>query len=152
MCFFICSVLVYYLRSKSKARIEMVKLLKEMLYIEAKDKEFLLANITRVTQNNGKQQHLTSQCCFFENKIFFLPNTEWLFDDCVKQTPPRTPRFNRSNRKLDKYTNRMFGNDVNGKFTEIDFNENKNTIRYKSTPNITRNSRSTNGNADLTKL
>lgn len=47
------SGLVYYLRSKSKARIEMVKLLKEMLYIEAKDKEFLLANITRVTQNNG---------------------------------------------------------------------------------------------------
>lgn len=32
----------------------MVKLLKEMLYIEAKDKEFLLANITRVTQENGK--------------------------------------------------------------------------------------------------
>lgn len=50
-CYF--SVLVYYLRSKSKARIEMVKLLKEMLYIEAKDKEFLLANITRITQNNG---------------------------------------------------------------------------------------------------
>lgn len=44
---------MYYLRSKSKARIEMVKLLKQMLYIEAKDKEFLLANITRVTQNNG---------------------------------------------------------------------------------------------------
>lgn len=53
--FFFCrSVLVYYLRSKSKARIEMVKLLKQMLLIEAKDKAFLLANITRVTQNNGK--------------------------------------------------------------------------------------------------
>lgn len=32
----------------------MVKLLKEMIFIEAKDKEFLLANITRVTQENGK--------------------------------------------------------------------------------------------------
>lgn len=39
----------------------MVKLLKQMLYIEAKDKEFLLANITRVTQNNG----------ISENSVFF---------------------------------------------------------------------------------
>lgn len=31
----------------------MVKLLKEMLYLEAKDKEFLLTNITRVTQGKG---------------------------------------------------------------------------------------------------
>lgn len=45
------SVLVYYLRSKSKARIGMVKLLKEMLYMEAKDKEFLLSCITRITQD-----------------------------------------------------------------------------------------------------
>lgn len=35
----------------------MVKLLKEMLYIEAKDKEFLLANITRITQNNGNYKN-----------------------------------------------------------------------------------------------
>lgn len=48
-----CSVVVYYLRSKSLARIAMVKLLKEMLYLEAKDKEFLLTNITRVTQGKG---------------------------------------------------------------------------------------------------
>lgn len=32
----------------------MVKLLKEMIFIEGKDKEYLLANITRVTQENGK--------------------------------------------------------------------------------------------------
>ncbi|XP_031627951.1 transmembrane channel-like protein 5 [Contarinia nasturtii] len=56
-------VLVYYLRSKSRARIEMVKLLKQMLYTEAKDKEFLLANITRITQNN-----------------------EWLLDDFMNQS------------------------------------------------------------------
>jgi len=43
-------VIVYYLRSKSKARIAMVKLLKEMLQLEAKDKEFLLSNITRITE------------------------------------------------------------------------------------------------------
>lgn len=44
-------VIVYYLRSKSKARGVMVKLLKDMLYLEAKDKEFLLANITNITKN-----------------------------------------------------------------------------------------------------
>lgn len=50
---FLFSVIVYYLRSKSKARIKMVKLLRQMLQTEAKDKAFLLANITRVSQNNG---------------------------------------------------------------------------------------------------
>ncbi|XP_055912980.1 transmembrane channel-like protein 5 [Eupeodes corollae] len=44
-------VMVYYLRSKSKARGKMVKLLKDMLYIEAKDKEFLVMHITRITKN-----------------------------------------------------------------------------------------------------
>lgn len=47
------SVVVYYLRSKSKARIGMVKILKEMLFLEAMDKEFLLSNITRITQGKG---------------------------------------------------------------------------------------------------
>lgn len=64
------SVLVYYLRSKSRARIEMVKLLKEMLYIEAKDKEFLLANITRVTQNNGSLNNLS----IFYHDVFEIFN------------------------------------------------------------------------------
>lgn len=45
------SVIVYYLRSKSLARTAMVKLLKDMLYLEAKDKEFLLAYITKVTHD-----------------------------------------------------------------------------------------------------
>lgn len=44
-------VIVYYLRSKSLARGVMVKLLKDMLYLEAKDKEYLLANITKVTKD-----------------------------------------------------------------------------------------------------
>lgn len=48
------SVVVYYLRSKSKARIGMVKILKEMLSLEAMDKEFLLSNITRITQGKGE--------------------------------------------------------------------------------------------------
>lgn len=46
-------VLVYYLRAKAKAQIAMVKLLKEMLFFEGQDKEFLLSNISRVTQ--GKE-------------------------------------------------------------------------------------------------
>lgn len=38
----------------------MVKLLKEMIYIEGKDKEYLLANITRVTQENGEPRTFQS--------------------------------------------------------------------------------------------
>lgn len=45
------SALVYYLRAKSSARRLMVKLLKEMIYLEAKDKEFLLNRIISVSKN-----------------------------------------------------------------------------------------------------
>ncbi|XP_059609455.1 transmembrane channel-like protein 5 [Phlebotomus argentipes] len=45
-------VIVYYLRSKSRARIGMVKLLKEMLYMEARDKEFLLGHIMKLAQQS----------------------------------------------------------------------------------------------------
>lgn len=44
------SVIVYYLRAKAHGQIAKVKLLKEMLYLEAKDKEFLLGNISRLAQ------------------------------------------------------------------------------------------------------
>ncbi|XP_054730198.1 transmembrane channel-like protein 7 [Anastrepha obliqua] len=47
----IMSSLVYYLRAKSRARRLMVKLLKEMIYLEAKDKEFLLNRIMNFTKN-----------------------------------------------------------------------------------------------------
>ena len=46
-------VIVYYLRAKAHGQIAKVKLLKEMLYLEAKDKEFLLGNISRLAQ--GKE-------------------------------------------------------------------------------------------------
>ncbi|XP_055296530.1 transmembrane channel-like protein 7 [Sitodiplosis mosellana] len=83
-------VLVYYLRSKSKARIEMVKLLKEMLYIEAKDKEFLLANITRITENN-----------------------EWLLEDFMKQSQLLGP----CHKTVDRHTENGFSNRTNGKYS-----------------------------------
>lgn len=74
----IFSVLVYYLRSKSKARIAMVKLLKEMLIIEAKDKEFLLVNITRVSQGNGKWMfHLFLK--WFDWIVLFIYNDRMAF-------------------------------------------------------------------------
>ncbi|XP_055531630.1 transmembrane channel-like protein 5 [Wyeomyia smithii] len=47
------AVVAYYLRAKSKAQIAKVRLLKEMLCMEAKDKEFLLANISKITR--GKE-------------------------------------------------------------------------------------------------
>ncbi|XP_058443941.1 transmembrane channel-like protein 7 [Malaya genurostris] len=47
------AVVAYYLRAKSKAQIAKVKLLKEMLRMEAKDKEFLLANISKITRGKG---------------------------------------------------------------------------------------------------
>lgn len=44
------SVPVYYLRAKAHAQRGMVKILREMLAWEAKDKEFLLQRISKVTK------------------------------------------------------------------------------------------------------
>lgn len=58
----------------------MVKLLKEMIYIEGKDKEYLLANITRVTQENGEPRTFQSldynwsRRLSSSNKRFFPPS------------------------------------------------------------------------------
>ncbi|XP_069692484.1 transmembrane channel-like protein 7 isoform X2 [Periplaneta americana] len=41
---------VYYLRATSNAHMSMVRLLREMLVLEAKDKEFLLSSISKVTE------------------------------------------------------------------------------------------------------
>ncbi|KAF2879289.1 hypothetical protein ILUMI_26881 [Ignelater luminosus] len=43
-------VIVYYLRAKAYAQKDMVNILKNMLVLEAKDKEFLLENISKVTE------------------------------------------------------------------------------------------------------
>ncbi|XP_011179874.1 transmembrane channel-like protein 1 [Zeugodacus cucurbitae] len=53
------STLVYYLRAKSRARRLMVKLLKEMIYLEAKDKEFLLNRIMSVSKNKNRDWSLS---------------------------------------------------------------------------------------------
>jgi hypothetical protein len=45
-----CSVGVYYLRAKSHAQKSMVHRLREMLVLEAKDKEFLLNSFSKVAQ------------------------------------------------------------------------------------------------------
>ncbi|XP_049801979.1 transmembrane channel-like protein 5 isoform X1 [Schistocerca nitens] len=42
--------LAFYMRSKAAAHAEMIELLKDMLIIEAEDKEFLLTNIAKVTE------------------------------------------------------------------------------------------------------
>uniref|UniRef100_A0A336LSF5 CSON002460 protein n=1 Tax=Culicoides sonorensis TaxID=179676 RepID=A0A336LSF5_CULSO len=47
------TVIVYYLRAKSKAHTEMVKLLKEMLYLEGRDKAFLIHSIKELSQNSN---------------------------------------------------------------------------------------------------
>lgn len=47
------TVIVYYLRAKSRAHTEMVKLLKEMLYLEGRDKAFLISSIKQLTNNTG---------------------------------------------------------------------------------------------------
>ncbi|XP_067006643.2 transmembrane channel-like protein 5 isoform X1 [Anabrus simplex] len=47
---------VYYLRAQSKAQEHMVNILQEMLIVEAKDKEFLLTNLSKVTRGTCVSQ------------------------------------------------------------------------------------------------
>ncbi|XP_035897483.1 transmembrane channel-like protein 3 isoform X2 [Anopheles stephensi] len=51
-------VVTYYLRAKSRAQVAKVKLLKELLRMEAKDKEFLLANLSKVTRGKDSTEQL----------------------------------------------------------------------------------------------
>lgn len=82
-------VIVYYLRAKSRAHRTMVKILKEMLYLESKDKEFLLENIKKLTQDAGfifdepeqVQQGSSEKVDRFPTNI---PNTsKWTFDSNI---------------------------------------------------------------------
>lgn len=61
---FLCfSVGVYFLRAKSYEHRDMVLLLKEMLVLEAKDKEFLLDNISKVTNGREYSTNLQGTAC-----------------------------------------------------------------------------------------
>ncbi|XP_035791372.1 transmembrane channel-like protein 6 [Anopheles albimanus] len=60
-------VVAYYLRAKSRAQIAKVKLLKELLCMEAKDKEFLLANLSKIARGKecigeGLASERTEEC------------------------------------------------------------------------------------------
>lgn len=86
------SVIVYYLRSKSKARIAMVKMLKNMLVIEAKDKQYLLKRITRETKGKGKFQrrHLHTS----RSNLCLYSSTDWLFEEVNKNNNTIPRRLN----------------------------------------------------------
>lgn len=62
------SSIAYYMRAKSRSNIGMVKILKDMLRMEGIDKEFLLAEITKLTQGRDamfsmaeRQQQVVAQ-------------------------------------------------------------------------------------------
>lgn len=52
---YLCSAGVYYLRAQSLAQMQMVEILREMLHIEIRDKEFLLEKISQITQGRKSQ-------------------------------------------------------------------------------------------------
>lgn len=124
----------------------MVKLLKEMLFIEAKDKEFLLANITRITQNNGKyifvsfrtvqnRLHFTKKSSRIQN-IFIISLPEWLLED-FKQS-----QFLHTNHKTsDRHTENGFSDRANGRYS---FQIDNSCSKLHKTHRISMNSRSIN--------
>lgn len=81
-------VVTYYLRAKSKAQIAKVKLLKEMLCMEAKDKEFLLANISKITR--GKEWHfdrelLNGRKSSTADKYYSDPSGTWRYAESPRK-------------------------------------------------------------------
>ncbi|GLH12234.1 Uncharacterized protein GBIM_16986, partial [Gryllus bimaculatus] len=70
-------VVVYYLRAQSQAHIHMVDILREMLHLEAKDKDFLLSNITKVSEGGwiyGNKRNYDVQ--HHSNKLSGTTNSE----------------------------------------------------------------------------
>uniref|UniRef100_A0A8D8DI82 Transmembrane channel-like protein 5 n=1 Tax=Culex pipiens TaxID=7175 RepID=A0A8D8DI82_CULPI len=80
-------VITYYLRAKSKAQIAKVKLLKELLCMEAKDKEFLLANISKITR--GKEWNFDKDLLNGRknsaDKYYSDPSATWRYADSPRK-------------------------------------------------------------------
>lgn len=64
------------MRAKAHAQRGMVKILREMLIWEAKDKEFLLEHISKVTQGRKLHNHLGALPLFLILIFFFI---EWQY-------------------------------------------------------------------------
>lgn len=78
----------YYLRAKSKAQIAKVKLLKEMLCMEAKDKEFLLANISKITRGkewNFDRDLLNGRKSSMADRFYSDPSATWRYADSPRK-------------------------------------------------------------------
>lgn len=73
-------VIIYYLRAKSKSRIAMVSILKDMLYLEAKDKEHLRALTDKET--NGKNW-LIDEEVNYNNSFNYGPSTSGVQDQSI---------------------------------------------------------------------
>lgn len=69
-------VIIYYLRAKSKSRIAMVSILKDMLYLEAKDKEHLRALTDKET--NGKSWLIDDEINYRNSVSYNEQNSGWL--------------------------------------------------------------------------
>ncbi|KAL9695528.1 hypothetical protein quinque_014813 [Culex quinquefasciatus] len=80
-------VITYYLRAKSKAQIAKVKLLKELLCMEAKDKEFLLANMSKITR--GKEWNFDKDLLNGRknsaDKYYSDPSATWRYADSPRK-------------------------------------------------------------------
>uniref|UniRef100_A0A182SE38 TMC domain-containing protein n=1 Tax=Anopheles maculatus TaxID=74869 RepID=A0A182SE38_9DIPT len=85
-------VVTYYLRAKSRAQIAKVKLLKELLCMEAKDKEFLLANLSKVTRGKDCTDHLLERIELVGAGRVNGPADKYYTDPCATWRYEETPR------------------------------------------------------------
>lgn len=60
--FILYSVAVYYLRAKAEASKQMVRILREMLVWQARDKEFLVKTFSSATNNSTLTRTTQKKC------------------------------------------------------------------------------------------
>uniref|UniRef100_A0A182PQ61 TMC domain-containing protein n=1 Tax=Anopheles epiroticus TaxID=199890 RepID=A0A182PQ61_9DIPT len=89
-------VVTYYLRAKSRAQIAKVKLLKELLCLEAKDKEFLLANLSKVARGKDCTEQL-DRIELVSGGRLHGPVDKYYTDPCATWRYEETPRMAESN-------------------------------------------------------
>uniref|UniRef100_A0A182K6H9 TMC domain-containing protein n=1 Tax=Anopheles christyi TaxID=43041 RepID=A0A182K6H9_9DIPT len=85
-------VATYYLRAKSRAQIAKVKLLKELLCMEAKDKEFLLANLSKVARGKDCSAEHFERIELVGGGRINGPADKYYTDPCATWRYEETPR------------------------------------------------------------
>uniref|UniRef100_A0A182RV51 TMC domain-containing protein n=1 Tax=Anopheles funestus TaxID=62324 RepID=A0A182RV51_ANOFN len=123
-------VVTYYLRAKSRAQIAKVKLLKELLGMEAKDKKFLLASLNKVAHGKDCTEQLDRIELVGGGRING-PADKYYTDPCGTWRYEETPR--KTGNSNERPVSVSMGNDATGSCSGYQRFEDEEQLRMRRT-------------------